>query len=93
MVYVVAKRKTSVYVDEDLWARFRLYALRRGLDLSSALEEAIRDEMVDVELEEAISGLVDFEDLEIDFEPVEPKGSVSGLVRVMRDEREGRLSG
>lgn len=93
MVYVVARKKTSVYVDEDLWARFRLYALRRGLDLSSALEEAIRDEMVDVELEEAISELVDFEDLEIDFEPVKPKGFVSDLVRVMRDERENRLSG
>jgi hypothetical protein len=37
--------------------------------------------------------LVNVESYELDFEPVEPKeGTVSQLIRIMRDERADRLS-
>ncbi|MGC9091619.1 MAG: ribbon-helix-helix protein, CopG family, partial [Fervidicoccaceae archaeon] len=38
--------KTSIYVDKELWEKFKTYAMRRGREVSELLEEAIRDEMV-----------------------------------------------
>lgn len=85
--------KTSIYIDRELWAKFKVYAARQGKEVSRILEEMIREELVEEELADIVAEEVSkIEDYEIDFEPVEPKGaSVSELIRVMRDER-GNLS-
>lgn len=89
----MVRKKTSAYIDEELWTKFKLYASKRAEDVSRVLEEAIKDEMVEEELESAIMELVNVESYELDFEPVEPKeGTVSQLIRVMRDERADSLS-
>lgn len=90
---MVNKAKTSIYVDRDLWERFKRHAARRGIDVSSLLEELMMDEMADYLLSEELSRLGISEDYEVDFEPVEAKGAVSELIRVMRDERAGSVPG
>lgn len=88
----MVKVKTSIYVDKDLWERFKKYALRRGVEVSSLLENIIEEEMVEETLDKVLLELAGVEDYVIDFEPVEAKkGSVSELVRVMRDERSSLL--
>jgi hypothetical protein len=86
------RRKTSVYVDGDLWERFKRYAVARGVEVSSLLEELMREELGDY-VDEALGALAGSDSYELDFEPVEPKGSVSQFVREMRDERERGLLG
>ncbi len=88
----MVRRKTSIYVDRELWERFKLHALRRGLDVSVLLEDVMRDAMVDEVLDSALSELAGTENYELDFEPVRPEGVVSELVRVVRDERSGGIS-
>ena len=84
--------KTSVYVDKEVWEMFKKYAMRRGVEVSSLLEEIMRNEIVDMLLNKALLETAGSEDYVLDFEPVEAKGVVSELVRVMRDERTNRLS-
>jgi hypothetical protein len=86
------RRKTSVYVDGDLWERFKKHAVARGVEVSSLLEELMREELGDY-VDEALGELAGSDSYELDFEPVEPKGSVSQFVREMRDERERGLLG
>jgi len=88
----MTRSKTSIYIDRDLWARFRLRASRRGLEVSRLLEGLIGEEMVDDLIEEKISEMVGSEFQELDFLPVKVQASVSELVRVMRDERKSGLS-
>ncbi|MCG3109021.1 hypothetical protein L3N51_01311 [Metallosphaera sp. J1] len=86
----MTKVKTSIYVDRELWDRFRRYALKRGKEVSQILEESINESIID---EDLFSEMVDYTDYEIDFEPVKPRqGIVSDLVRVMRDGRSGNIS-
>ncbi|RLF03649.1 MAG: CopG family transcriptional regulator [Thermoprotei archaeon] len=88
----MVKVKTSIYVDKELWKRFRKYAMSRGVEVSKLLEDAIRDELLEDALVDALMELAGSESYEIDFEPVEPReGLVSELVRVMRDERADRI--
>ena len=88
-----AKVKTSVYADKELWERFKLKAARRGIEVSQALEELIRDELFEEMLDEVLKGISEAEDYEIDFEPIKPKaGLVSVFVRSLRDERANSLS-
>ena len=88
-----AKVKTSVYADKELWERFKLKAARRGIEVSQALEELIRDELFEEMLDEVLKGISEVEDYEIDFEPIKPKaGLVSVFVRSLRDERANSLS-
>ena len=89
----MARVKTSVYVDGELWERFRRYALRRGLGVGRALEELLREELFLEDLGDALLGLAGGEDYELDFEPVRAREPVSGLVRDLRDERADSLSG
>ena len=84
----MGKIKTSIYVDEDLWREFKKYAAERGLDVSELLEELIKEELM-VELNSLMPE--GEENVELDFEPIKPRESISGLVREMRDEREGSL--
>jgi len=89
---ICVRKKTSIYIDEGLWERFKKHAAAEGVEVSSLLEELIKDELGDY-LNEALSELAGSENYEIDFEPIEPKGPVSSIVREMRDERERRILG
>lgn len=81
-----------MYVDVELWERFKKHAVERGSGASRLLEELIREELGDY-VDEALGELASSDSYEISFEPVEPKGSVSQFVREMRDERERVLLG
>ena len=90
----MARVKTSIYVDRDLWERFKRYARSRGFEVSKLLEEIMREEMLEDELAAVIDELSPTASDELDFEPVKPRGGlVSSLVRRMRDEREGSILG
>jgi hypothetical protein len=86
------RRKISVYVDVELWERFKKYAEERGVGASRLLEELMREELGDY-VDEALGALAGSDSYELGFEPVELKGSVSQFVREMRDERERGLLG
>jgi hypothetical protein len=88
----LVKVKTSIYADKELWEKYKLSLARKGLEVSQALEELIREELVEDFLDEALKGVDEAKAIEINFEPVEPKdGLVSIFVRSMRDERAGSL--
>lgn len=88
----MVKVKTSIYADKELWEKYKLSLARKGLEVSQALEELIREELVEDFLDEALKGVDEAKAIEINFEPVEPKdGLVSIFVRAMRDERAGSL--
>ena len=88
----MARVKTSIYVDGELWKRFKEYAFSKGLEVSSLLEDLMREEMAEDIVDKALSELIEFEVHELDFEPVETKeGVISELIRTMRNERENNL--
>jgi hypothetical protein len=86
------RRRTSVYVDGELWERFKRHAAARGVEVSSLLEELMREELGDY-LDEALGELAGSGGYELDFEPAEPRGPVSPVVREMRDGRKRGLLG
>ena len=90
------KTKTSVYIDKDLWRRFKNYAAELGIDVSQALEEVIKEELVGDAVVKVVDSLSKISFKELDFKPVKPanvKIKVSEIVREMRDEREDSLLG
>jgi macrodomain Ter protein organizer (MatP/YcbG family) len=87
------KTKTSVYIDKDLWRRFKEYAAGLGIDVSQALEEAIKEELVKDAVVKTVDSLSKISFKELDFKPVNVKIKISDLVREMRDEREDSLLG
>jgi len=90
----LVKVKTSIYIERTLWELFKRHAARRGIEISKLLEELIRDEIVEHSLDDILLELAGSKDYELDFEPIEPKeGTVSELVRAMRDERADSVSG
>ena len=89
----MVKVKTSIYVDKEVWEKFKMYAAREGIEISSLLEEILMNEVVDSFLDKALLDAAGSEDYVLDFEPVKAKGSVSELVRAVRDERVKDLLG
>ncbi|HLH45451.1 MAG TPA: hypothetical protein VKV31_01670 [bacterium] len=83
--------KTSVYVDRELWERFKMTFRSRGL--TRVLEEALEEKLLEESLEGVLPPLDNTWSVEVNFEPVTPKKSVSGLVKVGRRRREKSLSG
>ena len=81
-----------MYVDVELWERFKKCAEERGAGASRLLEELMREELGDY-VDEALGELAGSDCYELGFEPVESNGSVSRFVREMRDERELGLLG
>lgn len=71
-VAVAVKEKTSIYVDRELWRKFKRYASRRGMDMSSLLEDLIREGLVEESLDGVLLELAGSEDYEVDFEPSSP---------------------
>lgn len=90
----MVKIKTSIYIDKELWDKFKKHASKKGVEASRLLEEIIRDEIIDDTLEHILLDLASSEGYEIDFEPMKTrKGTVSELIRVMRNERSNNLLG
>ncbi|BES82352.1 hypothetical protein [Pyrodictium abyssi] len=90
---MVRVKTTSIYVDRDLWKRFRDYARRKGIEASRLLEELMLEAMLEEEVLRALEALEEKPLLELDFEPVEPRGgTVSELVRETRDEQANSIS-
>ena len=90
----MVKVKTSIYIERTLWELFKRHAARRGIEVSKLLEELIKDEIVEYSLDDVLLELAGSKDYELDFKPIKPKeGTVSELVRVMRNERADSLSG
>ena len=90
----MAKTKTSIYIDKELWEKFKRLAAMRGVEVSRLLEEMISEQLLDEYLSQALLELAGSNDYEIDFKPVKPRSgyNVSELVRCMRDERADRIS-
>lgn len=88
----MGKIKTSIYIDAELWWKLKKYAAEEKKDLSKLLEEIISEELL-LGVEDSLREMIrEFEE-KIEFEPVIAKGSVSELVRAMRDEREDSILG
>jgi hypothetical protein len=89
----MARKKSSVYVDEELWRRLKKYAMEKGTELSALLEDVIREEFMD-HVDKALEELAGSRACELDFEPVKPRmGVISELVKAMRDERADSILG
>jgi len=89
-----SRGKTSIYIDRELWEKFRRYARSRGVEVSRFLEELIREGILEDDLADALSELSGEKFTELDFQPIRPRGGlVSGLVRELRDKRADSLSG
>jgi len=86
------KRKISIYIDEEIWEEFKKKAVSKGKDVSKYLEEVLEEELLK-KLDIELGRMVEDENYEFDFEPLKVSGTVSNLVREMRDERRDRLSG
>ncbi|MEM2614742.1 MAG: hypothetical protein QXO15_11070 [Nitrososphaerota archaeon] len=88
----MARKKSSIYVDDELWRRLKRRALEEGVELSILLEEVIREELMDY-VDKALEELTGLGFYELEFKPVKPReGSVSELIRAMRDERADSIS-
>jgi len=84
------KKKTSIYIEDELWERFKVRASAKGVEASSLLEELIKEELAD-QVSKALEELAGPEDYQLDFDPVKPREPVSPLIREMRDERADSL--
>ncbi len=84
--------KTSLLIEETLWRLFKARVVREkgARELSKAVEEAIREELCDLEIAEELARLAGEEPVPIDVEPVKPlvKTSAGRAVREMRGSRE-----
>lgn len=90
----MARVKTSIYVDKELWERFRQRASEKRVEASRLIEAMLDEEMVEDSIDELISELIGSESYEVDFGTIEPRGApVSELVRAVRDERTSSLLG
>ena len=84
----MGKIRTSIYIDQSLWQHFKEMAFKKGLEPSNLLEELIKEALTNEAIDNMLTALIDSEDYELDFRPVKPReGTVSALIRVMRDER------
>jgi len=83
------KKRTSIYIEDELWERFKVRASTKGVEVSSLLEELIREELAD-QVSKALEELAGPEDYQLDFDPVKPREPASSLIREMRD-KEGSI--
>ena len=86
------KTKTSIPIDQQAWAKLENLAVERGVDISSLLQIAIEDELI-YNFEDSIMNFSTKGGIELDFDQIELRQNISGLVSGMRDEREDRISG
>ncbi|USS41728.1 hypothetical protein NF865_09965 [Thermococcus aggregans] len=88
----MGKIKTSIYIDAELWWKLKKDAAEEKKDLSKLLEEIISEELL-LGVEDSLRKMLKEFEEKIEFEPIVVKGSVSELVRAMRDERENSILG
>ncbi|MBS7650326.1 MAG: hypothetical protein QXI59_01645 [Candidatus Bathyarchaeia archaeon] len=89
----MVKVKTSIYTDKDLWEKYKRNLAKRGLEISKALEDLIKEDLVEDILDEALKTVAGADSYEIDFDPVKPRGGLaSDFVRTMRNERLDNVS-
>ncbi|EHR78084.1 hypothetical protein OCC_04480 [Thermococcus litoralis DSM 5473] len=88
----MGKIKTSIYIDDELWWELKKDAAEEKKDLSKLLEEIISEGLL-LDIESALEKMLEKFEKKIEFEPVPARGSISELVRRMRDEREDSLLG
>ncbi|HII61545.1 hypothetical protein [Pyrococcus horikoshii] len=86
----MGKIKTSIYIDADLWWELKKEAAEENRDISRLLEEIISENLL-LDLEKNIEEMLKKFEKKIEFEPLPSRGSVSELVRRIRDEREGNI--
>ncbi len=84
------KTKTSIYIDRELWWEFKKKASEEKKEVSELLEEIIREELLEDFLI-AIDSMIG-KSSELYFKPLKIKGSISKLVREMRDARADSIS-
>ena len=87
-----SKVKTSIVVDSDLWKRFRekVVAAKGSRSLSEAVEEALREELVDTIVLEEIEETAPGEGVpRVAVEPVKPRVPTRAeeIVRELRGSR------
>jgi len=88
----LAKSKTSIYVDDGLWKRFKSDSSKRGMDMSKVLEDLIIDELEAGDFASMLTAAKSSA-VELEFKPIRLRGPpVSDLIRGQRDERESHLS-
>ncbi|ADG91534.1 hypothetical protein [Thermosphaera aggregans] len=83
------KIKSTIVIDRELWYRFRARLLEEGVEeVSSALEELIREELLEDYVSQALGGLLNGE-LPGEVKPVKPlvETRAENVVRELRDER------
>ena len=85
------KVKTSIMVDRRLWEEFKSRVSgERGLKmLSRAVEEAIEEEVSELLVADALSKLLEGEELPLTVAPVKPKVPTDSG-KAVRELREGR---
>lgn len=83
------KIKSTIVIDRELWYRFRARLLEEGVEeVSSALEELIREELLEDYVSQALGGLLN-DELPGEVKPVKPlvETRAENVVRELRDER------
>lgn len=86
------KVKTSISIDKEIWIDLKNLALQRGMDISSILKDIIENQLY-LDLDKFLMKYSKPGDSNLDFETIKPRSKVSDLVRSIRDDREGRISG
>ena len=88
-VFVSGKTKTTIIIDRELWYKFRARLLEEGVEeVSGALEELVREELLEDYVAKALGELLNSE-LSEEVKPVRPLAETraEGVVRELRDER------
>jgi len=89
----LAKSKTSIYVDDELWKRFKSASSKKGMDMSKVLEDLIIDELEAEDFGSMLTATAKSGVVELEFKPIRLRGApVSDLIKAQRDERENHLS-
>ena len=83
------KTKTTIIIDRELWYKFRARLLEEGVEeVSGALEELVREELLEDYVAQALRELLNSE-LPGEVKPVRPlvETRAGDVVRELRDER------
>jgi len=86
---VPGKIKSTIVIDRELWYKFRARLLEEGIEeVSSALEELVREELLEDYVSQALGGLLNGE-LPGEVKTVKPQVETraENVVRELRDER------
>ena len=87
---VPGRTKTTIVIDEELWRKFKARLLEEGVEeVSRALEELVREEIVEDYVAEALTRLAGGVILS-EVKPVKPQVEMNAG-RVVREMRESRL--